>query len=57
MAGFFVTECIDYKFGKGSMNANRHKIIQKCNQKCLDKGNPNKRIKKEKPANDLDKEN
>lgn len=57
MAGFFITECIDYKFGKGSMNANRHKIIQKCNQKCLDKGNPNKRIKKEKPANDLDKEN
>ena len=39
------------------MNTNLHKIIQKCNQKCLDKGNPNKWTKEEKPANDLDKEN
>ena len=52
---FIITKCIDYKFGKGTMNANT--ITQKCNQKCLDKGNSKKLIKKEKPASDMDKEN
>ena len=42
----YIAECIDYKFGKGTVKANRETFIRQCNQKCLDRGNPKKQLKK-----------
>jgi hypothetical protein len=32
-------------------------ILKKCNQKCLDRGNPNKQIKREQVKDHEEKEN
>ena len=47
----FYTECIDTKFGRGTVVRNSLGINRKCNQKCLD---ANKRIKKTTKAEDGD---
>ena len=39
-----VTECVKHKFSKGTMKVY---ASRNCNQKCLDRGNANKRIKRE----------
>ena len=33
------TECIDIKFGKGTVAGLGKELRVKCNQKCIDKGN------------------
>lgn len=42
-----LVECVERKFGKGTMKEYGSSILKKCNQKCLDRGNPNKRVKRE----------
>ena len=54
---FSVTECVEHKFGKGTMKVYASSILKKCNQKCLDRGNPNKRIKREQVKECEGKEN
>ena len=44
---FSVTECVKHKFGKGTMKEYASSILKKCNQKCLDRGSPNKGIKRD----------
>lgn len=52
----FITECIDVKFGKGTVQSNIKVIRRKCNQKCIDIGHKWLKIKTENEAHgDKDK--
>ena len=44
---FCLPECIDRKFGPGTVEKHIKTIKQKCNQKCIDKLNKTVKVKEE----------